>query len=77
MIAMVLNRKFRGRTVVRVIFFLPVIIASSVALGLLQSDSVSAMYLSGAMGGMTVQSTQLSNLLLNSLRCVIAMITQC
>lgn len=65
MIAMVLNRKFRGRTVVRVIFFLPVIIASSVALGLLQSDSVSEMYLSGAMGGMTVQSTQLSNLLLN------------
>ena len=65
MIAMVLNRKFRGRTVVRVIFFLPVIIASSVALGLLESDSVSDMYLSGSMGGMSVQSTQLTNLLMN------------
>ena len=65
MIAMVLNRDFRGRTVVRVIFFLPVIIASSVALGLLQGDSVSDMYLSGSMGGMSVQSTQLTNLLMN------------
>ena len=65
MIAMVLNREFRGRTVVRVIFFLPVIIASSVALGLLQADSVSDMYLSGSMGGMAVQSTQLTSLLLN------------
>lgn len=65
MIALVLNRKFRGRTVVRVIFFLPVIIASSVALGLLQGDSISDMYLSGSMGGMAVQATQLSNLLLN------------
>ena len=65
MVALVLNRKFRGRTVVRVIFFLPVIIASSVALGLLQGDSISDMYLSGSMGGMSVQATQLSNLLLN------------
>lgn len=65
MVAVVLNRDFRGRTIVRVIFFLPVIIASSVALGLLESDSVSKMYLSGAMGGMSVQSTQLTNLLLN------------
>lgn len=65
MVAVVLNRDFRGRTAVRVIFFLPVIIASSVALGLLESDSVSQMYLSGAMGGMAVQSTQLTNLLLN------------
>mgnify|MGYP003305621444 CR=1 FL=1 len=45
--------------------FLPVIIASSVALGLLESDSVSDMYLSGSMGGMSVQSTQLPNLLMN------------
>ncbi len=65
MIALVLNRQFRGRTVVRVIFFLPVIIASSVALGLLQGDSISDMYLSGSLGGMSVKATQLSNLLLN------------
>lgn len=65
MVAVVLNRDFRGRTAVRVFFFLPVIIASSVALGLLESDSISQMYLSGAMGGMAVQSTQLTNLLLN------------
>ena len=64
-IAVLLNRDFRGRTIVRSIFFLPVIIASSVALGLMQTDSVADMYLSGAMGGMAVRSTQLSALLLN------------
>lgn len=65
-IAIVLNRPFHGRAVVRAIFFLPVIIASSVALGLLQNDSTTYSYMSGNLGGMSVQATQLKYLLLDA-----------
>lgn len=37
-VAIILNQKFRGRTFARAIFFVPVIIASGLIMGLIQSD---------------------------------------
>ncbi len=64
-IAVLLNKNFAGRMFIRAIFFLPVIIASGVVLGLIESDVMSDMLMSGSKGSMMVQSTQLSNMLLN------------
>lgn len=46
-IALILNRKFKGRMVVRSIFFLPVIIASGVVIDILNGDVMSKLLMSG------------------------------
>lgn len=46
-IAIILNQKFRGRTVARVIFFLPVIIMSGAIIEILSTDYLSTQIVSG------------------------------
>ena len=45
--AIILNQKFRGRTVTRAIFFLPVIIASGVVLGIITGDTAANSMMAG------------------------------
>ncbi len=45
--ALILNQKFRGRVLTRAIFFLPVIIASGVVLGIITSDSAANSMMDG------------------------------
>lgn len=45
--AIILNQKFHGRTLARAIFFLPVIIASGVVLGIITGDSAANSMMSG------------------------------
>lgn len=47
-IAVILNQKFKGRTVARAIFFLPVIISSGVIIKILREDVFSQSIMSGA-----------------------------
>ena len=49
-IALLLNHKFRGRTLMRAIFFLPVIIATGVVMDIINNDLVSMVMLSDAGG---------------------------
>lgn len=48
--AIVLNAKFHGRTVVRAIFFLPVIIASGVVMEIINSDTFASGLISSSQG---------------------------
>lgn len=66
--AIILNKKFRGRIVVRAIFFLPVIIGSSIVLNLIQSDAAASSALSGSIvaGGQATQSDVLQEILIAS-----------
>ncbi len=50
-IALILNQKFRGRLLMRAIFFLPVIITSGVVIGIIKGDVVSQMFLTGSKSG--------------------------
>lgn len=68
--AVLLNRKFKGRTFMRAVFFLPVIVASGVVIKVLKSDVVSSTMLSGDMsslsgGAAMVGSSGLQTLLTN------------
>lgn len=47
-LALLLNRKFFGRTVIRGIFFLPIIIANGMILSILNGDAFSASVMSGS-----------------------------
>lgn len=64
--AILLNQKFRGRVLVRAIFFLPVIIASGIVISIIQSDVVASSALSGSMvaGGDISQTSALSDVLI-------------
>lgn len=46
-LAMIVNQKFIGRTVVRVIFFLPTVVASGVIISIIQGDALSASMMEG------------------------------
>lgn len=67
-IAMLLNQKFRGRTLVRAICFLPVIVASGVILDTIRMDMVASNTMSGnVVSSDTVfQSTALNELLVEA-----------
>lgn len=54
-IAIILNQKFRGRTVARVIFFLPVIIMSGAIIEILSTDYLSSKIMSGETSGSLLQ----------------------
>jgi len=45
--ALMLNQKFRGRMIIRAIFFLPVVIASGVVINVINGDVMSTVILSG------------------------------
>lgn len=61
--ALLLNEKFRGRTVARAVFFLPVIIASGVIIDIINGDYMSKMILSGEKTSQLFQVTALNDLL--------------
>jgi len=46
-LATIINQKFVGRTFVRAVFFLPVIVASGVVISLIQGDALSSTMMSG------------------------------
>ena len=46
-LAIVVNQKFKGRTLVRAIFFLPTVVASGVIINIIQSDVLSATMMTG------------------------------
>jgi len=50
-IATMLNQKMRGRVAYRIIFFLPVIIASGVIIGIIKNDPLSQTVMGGGSGG--------------------------
>lgn len=64
--ATLLNRKFRGRTLVRAVFFLPVIIASGVVLKYFKLDSVTYGILRGSSDSSVFSSTAIKEILINS-----------
>ena len=67
-ISMMLNQNFRGRTIVRAICFLPVIIASGVILDSIKMDMVAANAMKGNVisSGTIFQSTALNDLLVQA-----------
>ena len=62
-IALILNQKFKGRLVVRAIFFLPVIIASGVIIDILSGDVMSQLLMSGERSGAMFQVNALSEMM--------------
>lgn len=63
--AILINKEFKGRTFVRAVFFLPVIIASGLAMDIVQGDYIAGSLLSGSSvsGGEISQSTALTEVL--------------
>ncbi len=62
-LAMLINQKFFGRTAVRAIFFLPVIIASGVVIEVINGDAASQMMQSGEKTSQMFQVTSLATML--------------
>lgn len=66
--AILLNSKFRGRTFVRAVFFLPVIIASGVVMNIINSDTFATSLITASEGmekTVTTSSYGLTNLLID------------
>lgn len=65
--ATLLNRKFFGRTFVRAVFFLPVIIASGVVLKYFQMDMITTSVLNGTSGSSGIfNASNIGELLIQS-----------
>lgn len=65
-IAILLNQKFHGRTFMRAMFFLPVIIANGVIITIITGDAFSDVVMSNASSSQLFKSEFLSGLLLES-----------
>lgn len=63
-LGLILNAKFKGRLLVRGIFFLPVIIASGVVMEILSGDTISSSMMSGARSSVLFQGIEFGGLLL-------------
>lgn len=64
-ISLILNSKFRGRMLVRGIFFLPVIIASGIVIQIMSMDAVATSMMSGDKASTLFQGINLGELLLS------------
>lgn len=62
-IAIMLNRKFHGRTIVRAIFFIPVIVASGVVINIMNGDIYAALMQEGQNSSSMLESTVLKQML--------------
>lgn len=64
-LAILLNQKFRGRTFIRAVFFLPAIVASGIVITIIKNDNLAASVLSGNMisSGSIFKSDFLGNFL--------------
>lgn len=65
-IALILNQEFKGRTLARSVFFLPVIIGSGVIITIINGDSMSDAILSGTRTSGLFEGSSLSDLLLEN-----------
>jgi len=63
-VALILKSKFKGRTLVRAIFFLPVIIATGPILDIINGDSIAQLLMSGERTSTMFQTTSMQGLLL-------------
>ena len=66
-IAVILNQKFKGRTLVRAVFFLPVIIATGPVISIINGDMDTSGYSGGADQFSTMFETDMAGALLNFL----------
>ena len=64
-VALILNQKFKGRLIVRSVFFLPVIIASGVVIDILNGDVMSKLLMSGDRSSAMFQVNALSDMMLS------------
>ncbi len=64
-VAIILKNEFRGRTLVRAIFFLPVIIATGPVLDIINGDSISQLMMSGESASMMFQVTSIEDILMD------------
>lgn len=66
-IAIILKSKFRGRTFVRGVCFLPVVLAGGIVMDIVQGDTISSSVMSGSMvsSGSMVDTNALQDLLVN------------
>ncbi len=64
-LAILLNQKFRGRTFIRAVFFLPAIVASGIVITIIKNDNLAASVLTGNMisSGSVFKSDFLGNFL--------------
>lgn len=62
-IALILNNKFKGRTLVRAIFFLPVIISSGITILILKSDPIASSMVSSSQSVAIIQATGLADIM--------------
>lgn len=65
-IAVILNQKFKGRTFFRMIFFLPVIISSGIAIELINNNYFLDLISSGARGGALFGSESINEAMLSA-----------
>jgi len=63
-VALILKSKFKGRTIVRAIFFLPVIIATGPVLDIINSDSIARLLMSGERATTMFQTTSMETILM-------------
>lgn len=66
-IALILKSDFHGRTVVRAIFFLPVVLAGGIVMSIVQQDTLSSQVMNGGMvaSGAMVDTNALEDFLVN------------
>ncbi len=66
-IALILKSEFHGRTIVRSIFFLPVVLAGGMVMSIVQQDALSSQVMSGSMvsAGTMVDTNALGDFLVN------------
>ncbi len=62
-VALILKSKFHGRTLVRAIFFLPVIIATGPVLDIINGESIAQLMMSGESASMMFQATSMEDIL--------------
>lgn len=64
-IALILNAEFRGRTLVRGIFFLPVIIASGIVINIISMDAVASSMMAGEKSSALFLGIEFGSMLIN------------
>ncbi|MFA6735480.1 MAG: sugar ABC transporter permease [Saccharofermentanales bacterium] len=63
-VAVILNKKFIGRTVARTIFFVPVIVASGIVISILKGDIMSSTMLAGQKSSVLLQVSGLRGIMM-------------
>ncbi|MHB1453066.1 MAG: carbohydrate ABC transporter permease [Saccharofermentanales bacterium] len=63
-IAILLNKKFTGRTIARTIFFVPVIVASGIVISILKGDVMSSTMLAGQKSSVMLQVSGLRGMMM-------------